>query len=188
VSWTRKEWEAHGSPCSAQCIAAAGPGCECSCGGSNHRGRWSHARARSKARRQARREAGGGHRALDPHELMGGGLVAPARRRRRDAGADDYALAVQAWADKLEASGHGDDVPAARQASFWRSAVTGRGWAAQERSARGQRRGGSRPLVDWMNANPRPRRADYRGERGAGDDGGRDWTPEDQRAFDAAGW
>lgn len=163
--------EVHELPCSAACISAAGPGCVCKCGGFNHRGRLSHAIGRARHRARTRKQAGRDqdreqrYRALHPSEIMGGGLIATRPRRARDVGQDEYQVAVQAWLDQLEASGHGDDVPAGRQASFWRSARTGRGWAAQVRSARGRRRGGARPLEDWMSAHPRPLRADFRGER-----------------------
>lgn len=133
------------------------------------------------------------YRSLHPAEIMGGGLVAPRPRRARDTGGDDYAVAVQAWLDRLEASGHADDVARARQGSFWRSARTGRGWAAQERSATGQRRGSSsRPLADWMKDNPRPRRADFHGERERNREHGPAMSRAEwqrlQRDLDDAGW
>lgn len=187
------------------CAHALTDVCECSCHGAGHNraaraaNRVRAAARHSKAKRARTRAERAGrdqdreqrYRALHPSEIMGGGLVATKPRRARDVGGDDYRVAVQAWLDRLESSGHADDVPRTRQGSFWNSARTGRGWSAQERSVTGQRRGTSRrPLEDWMAKNPRPRRADFRG-RDDGEHGGRmskaEWA-QLQRDLDAGGW
>lgn len=173
-------------PCArAQCIPMEH--CTCQCGGWGHnpavelvRRHVERRKAKRTARKVSRREQAGRdqdreqkYRSLHPAEIMGGGLVAPRPRRAKDAGGDDYTVALQAWLDDLEAAGHVDDVPHERRGRFWNSARTGRGWKAQENSAF-RRTTGSRILDDWVRQNPRPRRADFRGELAEGDEKRRD--------------